>query len=705
MAQPTAYERSTSFANYQAANPSAPLPGAAIDAELNNIKSTLDALLSNIALIQRDDGDLGNETVGREQLKADISIGFNQPTAWATGTLYANLVDSVFFSGIFYRCTEDHTSGVFATDLAAGKWEEIADLTSVPLATAGQIEFSPTGDVTGLNVQDAIAELAIDQETDVASGTVTPIGGAKTSRVQITGTTAITAFDTVANRVRYVRFAAALTLTHGSSLALPANTNIVTEAGDMALFVSDALGAWRCFQYWRANDVPLSLVEQTVASASTADLGAARGRRVTITGTTTITSFGTAANRIVFGRFEGALTLTHDGTTLILPGGKNITTTAGDCFIAASDASGNWRVYAYVRANGHSLRVAYDTIASASTTELGSKHAEQISISGTTTITAFGSTAPTGARKDVRFEDALLLTHNGTSLILPAAGNITTAAGDTASFRHEGSGNWRCISYQRADGTSVRTMRGAPFAAQLIIKPASDSTVDIDAAYVILNDSTGRSVAHSAVDLTADITATGVINGVQTGRAVSTWFKVYVLSNGTAAGAYLVPHGEALSAPSGYTYSGFFGYVRTNASGSGNLLRTLQKGARAQYVVASGTTVTGLPKMASGIVGTVNTGPRDAVALGNYIAPTATHIQGAIARINAVSGYAIVAPNDQYDGVLSTTNPPPAICFSASSSIAMRFEFELESTNLYWASDNTNGALHVLGWTDSVNAT
>lgn len=454
MAQPPVFERSTSFANYQAANPSAPLPGASLDAELNNIKETLDALVANIARIQRDDGDLGNETVGIEQLKADLNIGFNQPTAWATGVTYAALEDSVFFAGVFYRCLVDHTSGVFATDLAAEKWEEIADLTSVPLATAAQIGSDATGDLTSTNVQDALAELAADPETEVASGSVTPIGGVKTTRAAITGTTTITAFDTVANRVRFVRFAASLTLTHGASLVLPASANIITEAGDIALFVSDSLGAWRCAAYWRANEAPLSLVEQTVASASTTDIGAARSRRVTITGTTAITSFGTVANRIVFGRFEGALTLTHNGTSLILPGGKDIVTAAGDTFIAASDGSGNWRVYTYMRSNGHSLRVALDTIASASTTELGSKHAEQISISGTTTITAFGSTAPTGAEKVLRFEDALTLTHNATSLILPTGANIITVAGDVARFRHEGSGNWRCLGYQRVNAVA-----------------------------------------------------------------------------------------------------------------------------------------------------------------------------------------------------------------------------------------------------------
>ena len=40
-------------------------------------------------------------------------------------------------------------------------------------------------------------------------------------------------------------------------------------------------------------------------------------------------------------------------------------------------------------------------------------------------------------------------------MILPTAGNIVTAAGDAATFASEGGGNWKCLSYQRANGSPV----------------------------------------------------------------------------------------------------------------------------------------------------------------------------------------------------------------------------------------------------------
>lgn len=92
-------------------------------------------------------------------------------------------------------------------------------------------------------------------------------------------------------------------------------------------------------------------VVTTVASAATVDLGAIDSRAVVITGTTAITSFGAGRNREYLLRFANALTLTN-GTNLVLPGGVDITTAAGDTCMATSDASGVWRVWYYQRARG-----------------------------------------------------------------------------------------------------------------------------------------------------------------------------------------------------------------------------------------------------------------------------------------------------------------------------------------------------------------
>jgi hypothetical protein len=91
-------------------------------------------------------------------------------------------------------------------------------------------------------------------------------------------------------------------------------------------------------------------IQQDLASASVVDIGAVNSTVVNITGTTTITSFGTNYNGPRYLRFAGVLTLTHSAT-LVLPGNANITTAAGDSAIVVplGNPATGWRVVGYVR--------------------------------------------------------------------------------------------------------------------------------------------------------------------------------------------------------------------------------------------------------------------------------------------------------------------------------------------------------------------
>jgi hypothetical protein len=98
----------------------------------------------------------------------------------------------------------------------------------------------------------------------------------------------------------------------------------------------------------------------------------------------------------------------------------------------------------YLRAHAAILRstnaLASASIASASTTDLGSADAESVQITGTTTITSFGTASP-GIVREVRFAGALVITHSS-SIQLPGAVNYTTSAGDVLTFRSLGAGQW-----------------------------------------------------------------------------------------------------------------------------------------------------------------------------------------------------------------------------------------------------------------------
>lgn len=92
-----------------------------------------------------------------------------------------------------------------------------------------------------------------------------------------------------------------------------------------------------------------------VASATALPLGT-DGNYFDVTGTTAITSIATAGIGTTIGlHFDGALTFTHHATDLILPGGANITTAAGDEATLVEYASGDWRCLSYTKASGETV--------------------------------------------------------------------------------------------------------------------------------------------------------------------------------------------------------------------------------------------------------------------------------------------------------------------------------------------------------------
>ena len=214
-----------------------------------------------------------------------------------------------------------------------------------------------------------------------------------------------------------------------------------------------------------------------IPSAATTTIGTKGiGETVHITGTTTITSLGvsnTGTIRTVI--FDGALVLTYNATSLMLPTSANITTVAGDTaiFVCENGASGYWRCISYVRRSGQSLGSAPSlttartingvsfngtaniniedrlgtAIASAATITIGTSGlGDYIHITGTTTITSFGTASAAGIRRTLIFDGALTITNNATSLICTGNADIVTVAGMVIEVVAETTTNWRVVS-------------------------------------------------------------------------------------------------------------------------------------------------------------------------------------------------------------------------------------------------------------------
>ncbi len=110
---------------------------------------------------------------------------------------------------------------------------------------------------------------------DLASASSPDLWAQTTNYVNITGTTTITDFvdAPVSGMQKLVRFNGILTLTHGASaIDLPGGANIVTAAGDHAIFVAQGTTLHRCIAYFRNSgraliDSPFQGTESTEAVA------------------------------------------------------------------------------------------------------------------------------------------------------------------------------------------------------------------------------------------------------------------------------------------------------------------------------------------------------------------------------------------------------------------------------------------------------
>lgn len=114
-------------------------------------------------------------------------------------------------------------------------------------------------------------------------------------------------------------------------------------------------------------------------------------------------------------------------------------------------------------------------VASAGTISIG--EGGHFHVTGTTTITDIDpATDKAGRFFTLTFDGVLTLTHNASTLILPTGANIVTAAGDTATFKSEGSDAVRCVSYQRANG---QALAGGSAPTEVLMFACSDETTAI----------------------------------------------------------------------------------------------------------------------------------------------------------------------------------------------------------------------------------
>ena len=159
--------------------------GTKLDQNFEELVTSTDEIIANLALIQRDDGAIRNQTVHSNAFTSDAlalmagssvvsNLDWRPMGPWATATLYrvGNIVEEGS-PATAYVCSVQHVSGVFATDYAAGDWVVLsaprtlisADVTTAlgftPVNVAGDTMTGALNLVTGsslagLTISDAL---------------------------------------------------------------------------------------------------------------------------------------------------------------------------------------------------------------------------------------------------------------------------------------------------------------------------------------------------------------------------------------------------------------------------------------------------------------------------------------------------------------------------------------------------------------------
>jgi hypothetical protein len=100
----------------------------------------------------------------------------------------------------------------------------------------------------------------------------------------------------------------------------------------------------------------------TMSSAATVDLSTADGHTIPISGTTTVTGYGTEVSGIEYLLTATGAHVIKNSSALVLPGASDITTAVGDYWLVESKGSGNWAVPFYGRANGGPVKPLFISV-------------------------------------------------------------------------------------------------------------------------------------------------------------------------------------------------------------------------------------------------------------------------------------------------------------------------------------------------------
>jgi hypothetical protein len=223
----------------------------------------------------------------------------------------------------------------------------------------------------------------------------------------------------------------------------------------------------------------------------------------------------------------------------------------------------------------------------------------------TGTVSFAAMTVAADRQFTLQFDGILTMTHHATNLDLPGEANITTAAGDVATFQSTASNTVQCINYTRADGTAIVSSHtpegtavkstgeagGTKFLREDGDNSCSWQTPDHDAL---------TNFASNEHFTQANITATGTVaSGTWNGTSIGTAYtdaKVTSVSGSTGA----VSDGD-IDHDSLGNFASNEHFTQANITATGTIATGVWNGTAigSAYLTSASTTVSGASELAT----------------------------------------------------------------------------------------------------------
>lgn len=234
----------------------------------------------------------------------------------------------------------------------------------------------------------------------------------------------------------------------------------------------------------------------------------------------------------------------------------------------------------------------------------------------------------------------------------------------------------------------------------LKIQVISDTQATITADQIILFDSLNNSKFISGLSTTLDKTILGA-NGLDTGVITnSAWYYVFAIAKADGTkGVLMSLSPTSPTMPTDYTYKARIGAIRTHSDGT--LIRTLQYGCVAQYVVNPSTNTTSRA-IITGTHGNMSMPTWTPASITEFVPSTARKIGLVLYAVGSPPA-AMAAPNQNYWSYNNPVNPPPLMIYNnTAANHVIKGEFVIESSNIYYAGTTSDCGLICSGWEDNL---